>query len=116
MDTRRRLPRQPANWPGTYHFEGTPPTGQGPCCLIDISRMGAGVVLFGGVPADPIGRRLAVDVEGPCDGSIRIRIEGEVRHVTLGSSGGVRMGVEFVGLTQVEQAILDSLEQMQVTW
>jgi hypothetical protein len=28
----------------------------------------------------------------------------------------VRMGVEFVGLSDIEQAILDSLEQMQVAW
>jgi hypothetical protein len=41
-------------------------------------------------------------------------MEGQVRKVTLGSNGGVRVGVEFVGLTEMEQAILDSLEHTQV--
>ncbi|MCI4370987.1 MAG: PilZ domain-containing protein [Thermoplasmata archaeon] len=116
MSTRRRLPRQPANWPGSYHFDDDADIDGSSCCVVDVSRMGAGIEVYGDTPVDPIGRRLTVDVRGPAGGSIGIRMAGEVRNVALGGTGGVRMGVEFVGLSDIEQAILDSLEQMQVAW
>jgi len=118
MSTRRRLPRQPANWPGSYHFDDDVDVDvdEGSCCVVDVSRMGAGIEIYGDAPADPIGRRLTVDVRGPAGGSIGIRMAGDVRNVALSGTGGVRMGVEFVGLSDMEQAILDSLEQMQVAW
>jgi hypothetical protein len=78
--------------------------------------MGAGVEVFGDAPLDPLGRQLIADVRGPAGASMGLHIEGKVRNVSLGSSGGVRLGVEFVGLTDIEQAIVDSLEQMQIAW
>jgi hypothetical protein len=116
MSTRRRLPRQPADWPGRYHFEDVPDVLDNSCCVVDISRMGAGVEIFGDSPIDPIGRRVSIDVEGPSNGSIWIHMEGLVRNASSGPVGGVRIGIEFVGLSEVELAILDALEQMQVAW
>ena len=113
-DTRRRLPRQPADWPGTYEFAENV-TAHGSCRVVDISRFGLGVELHSSTPVDPIGKRLVVDVRGPASGSVSIHMEGLVRNVSRGQ-GGVRVGVEFVGLSPVELAILDSLEQMQVGW
>jgi hypothetical protein len=84
--------------------------------VVDVSRRGAGIEVYGDTPDDPIGRRLTVDVRGPAGGSIGIRMAGEVRNVAMGPTGSVRVGVEFIGLTDMEQAILDSLEQMQVAW
>ena len=55
-DTRRRLPRHLADWPGTYHFDDHPEVGGGTCRVLDISRMGAGVVVFGNTPVDPLGQ------------------------------------------------------------
>jgi hypothetical protein len=115
METRRRLPRQEADWPGKYHFAESD-AADGICRVVDISRMGIGVELFGSRPPDLIGKRLVVDVQGPAGGSVRIAMEGFVRHVVPISNGGIRVGVEFTGLTEVERAILDSLEQMQVGW
>jgi hypothetical protein len=104
------------DWQGTYTFVGDPAAREGRCSVVDISRMGTGVELFGDVPVDPIGKLLVVDVRGPAGGSIGIHIEGKVRNATTGSNGGARVGVEFVGLSDVEMSILDSLEQMQIAW
>ena len=114
--TRRRLPRQLADWPGTYHFDNDAEVATDTCRVMDISRMGVGVEVFGGTPIDPRGHRVTADIRGPAGGSIGLHMEGEVRNVGLGSSGGVRLGIEFVGLTDVEQSIVDSLEQMQIAW
>ena len=114
--TRRRLPRQLADWPGTYHFDNDAEVATDTCRVMDISRMGVGVEVYGDTPVDPIGHRLAADVRGPAGGSIGLHMEGRVRNVTLGSSGGVRLGIEFIGLTDIERAIVDSLEQMQIAW
>jgi hypothetical protein len=116
MSTRRRLPRQPADWPGRYHFEDVPDLLENTCRVVDISRVGAGIEVLGDTPLDPIGRRLIVDVEGPSNGSIWIHMEGIVRNASIRPSGRVRIGMEFVGLSEVERAILDALEQMQVAW
>jgi hypothetical protein len=115
-ETRRRLPRQPADWRGTYYFVEDDSVDPGECRVVDISRMGTGVELFGNAPTEPIGHRLAVDVGGPAGGSIAMHMEGVVRNATRVASGGLRLGVEFVNLSATEVAMLDSLEQMQIAW
>jgi hypothetical protein len=115
MLTRRRLPRHLADWPGTYHFDHLE-IADGDCRVLDISRMGVGVEVFGDTPVDPVGHRVIANVRGPAGGSIGIHMEGQIRNVSLGSAGGVRLGIEFVGLSDVEQGIVDSLEQMQIAW
>ena len=115
METRRRLPRQPADWPGKYHF-GESDKADGICRVVDISRMGIGVELIGERPHDPIGRRLVVEVQGPAGGSIRIFMAGEVRHVESMPNDGIRVGLEFTDLSDMELSILDALEQMQIGW
>src|ERR1700720_4194572 len=61
MEGRRRVPRVSADWPGRYRIEGDPPSDWGDCTIIDISVAGVGVELFGAVPEDLIGCRLAVE-------------------------------------------------------
>jgi hypothetical protein len=78
--------------------------------------MGSGIELFGDTPLDPLRHRLVIDVTEPTNASVGLRIEGEVRNVALGSSGGVRIGLEFGGLSADEQAILRSLEEMRLAW
>jgi hypothetical protein len=112
---RRRLPRHSAGWPGCYVFND-PTVEVGTCRVIDISRMGAGIEVFGDTPLDPIGQYLSVDVACPTGGSVGIHLEGEVRNVALGETGGVRVGLEFIGISEADQAILTSLERMQVAW
>jgi hypothetical protein len=78
--------------------------------------MGIGVELVGQRPRDAIGRHLVVEVQGPAGGSVRIAMEGTVRHIQPLANTGVRVGVEFTGLTDLELTILDTLEQMQIGW
>jgi hypothetical protein len=105
--------KQSADWFGSYRFEDDPQI-EGTCQIVDISQIGIGVELFGDTPFDPVRHRLAIDVQNPSGRSLRLHMEGQVRNITLGSNGGVRVGVEFGGLTEMEQAILSSLERMHV--
>jgi hypothetical protein len=73
----------------------------GDCRIVDISEGGAGIEAFGDMPDDPVGSRLQVNV--PCPGgSTGLKMEGVVRNVDSGRSGGVRLGIEFAGLSDWE--------------
>ena len=63
-----------------------------------------------------IGHRLVVQVHSPASQSISIRLVGEVRNVTEGGVGGIRAGLEFVGLSDVEREILKVIELLGVGW
>jgi hypothetical protein len=114
MDIRGSGNRQAADWPGRYRFEEDPDVGDGRCRLVDVSRVGAGVEVFGDTPINPIGHRVTVDVREPGDATIGVRLTGTVRNITLGHSGGVRIGVQFVEVSELGRAILDALEQVQI--
>jgi hypothetical protein len=116
MERRRRVPRQGVGWPGTYTAEGVVPTTPQECKVLDISVVGAGLEIFGMAPPDLIGRRIDVEVKTPSSGSVTIRMAGEVRNVGPGPSGGVRLGIEFIGLSDTERSILQALDFMQVAW
>jgi hypothetical protein len=73
----------------------------GDCRIVDISEGGAGIEAFGDMPDDPLGSRVQVNV--PCPGgSTGLKMEGVVRNVDGGRSGGVRLGIEFAGLSDWE--------------
>jgi len=68
-------------------------------------------------PSELVGRCLSVEVPAPTD-SLTIRLEGQIKNATTISSGTVRVGVEFVGLTEEERAIatvLDALTEADPT-
>ena len=92
---RRRRWRRSVNWEATYWFSDDPGAQAGPCRVIDVSELGAGVEVFGTIPADPVGRLLAVRVPGPAGGTMGFHIEGIVRDAAPGRTGGVRLGIEF---------------------
>lgn len=113
---RRRVPRTSAGWLGSYRFEDGPGLGEGRCRVLDISVMGAGVEVFDGAPQQPVGHRLAVDVQAWAGGSVSIGLIGVVRNARTGHAGGLRLGMEFVGLSETERSVLDALEMMQAFW
>ncbi len=113
---RRRVPRQVAGWFGKCIVEDDPGASWSECRVIDISIIGAGLEVFGFVYSDLVGRRLTVEVQAPTGASVSVRFTGEIKNAGVVPNGGVRLGLEFLGLSESERSILDMLEQMQVAW
>ncbi|HUZ09028.1 MAG TPA: PilZ domain-containing protein [Acidimicrobiales bacterium] len=116
MELRRRIPRQAAGWSGKYKIESDRRAEWHDCLVIDMSILGVGLALYGAVPTDLVGEQLVVEVDTPIGTSVSIRLVGEVKYVTSVPQGGVRVGLEFVGLSPTERSILNALELMQVAW
>ena len=111
MEYRRRATRQAASWAAFCHIEGESPAGWRDCEVIDISPLGLGVTFQHPQPWELVGRRISVDA--PAVGSsVNLRLEGEIRNAAPAMEGGVRVGIEFVGLTKGEQAITAVLSEM----
>ena len=94
-------------------MEDNPESGWSECQVIDISVLGVGVKLLGEVSNDLIGHRLVVQVQAPVGESVSIRLIGRVRNLSH-PEGGTRVGLEFVGLSETEQAILKVMELMKL--
>lgn len=108
------------SWSGRYIVEDDPASEWSECRVLDISVLGVGLELF---PIDHdedsgllVGHRLVVLVQAPVGESISVRLMGTVKNVGGGTQGGVRAGLEFVGLSDTEQAIVKVIEQLQVAW
>lgn len=86
------------------------------CRIVDISMLGAGIEVFHFPPNDVIGRRLDVDVEPPSSVSFSIHFVGEIKNLRGGTRGRVRVGLEFVDLSDDERSIVDMLERMHMNW
>jgi len=108
MEFRRRIPRLTAGWIGYCHFDGDPVEQSRECRILDISEFGVGIALQPPHGEALIGRHLSV--ETPTFGaSVNIRLEGTVRNVVYNDTGSVRLGIEFVGLTEVELSLVRAL-------
>jgi len=108
MEFRRRVPRQTAGWIGHCRMDGDPVDEARECRVLDISEFGVGILLHHPRSSELIGRH--VSVETPEHGvSVNIRLEGEVRNAVPVNDGSVRLGIEFVGLTQLEQSVVKAL-------
>ena len=113
---RRRVPRQEAGWIGKCIVDDDPEAAWFECRVIDVSIIGAGVEVFGIQHHSLVGRRLAVEVGAPSGASVSVRFVGEIKNAGTVPQGGLRIGMEFVGLSESERSILNMLEQMQVGW
>ena len=124
MENRRRAERQSALWMGRCHIEDEPSDLWRECAIMDVSALGVGIELFHPDPVDLLGlwqdeeirlhmsRRITVRLElGP---SVEMTVAGEVRNAGSEPDGIVRAGIEFVGLTEAERAIVDLLERRAV--
>jgi hypothetical protein len=45
-----------------------------------------------------------------------MQLRGEVRHAGPGECNGLRVGIEFVDVTEEERGYLDSLSELHAVW
>lgn len=83
------------------------------CEVIDISVLGLGVTFHHPEPWELVGRRITVDAATAGE-SVTVRLEGEIRNAAPTLEGEVRIGVEFVRLTEAGHAVPAFLNQMRV--
>jgi hypothetical protein len=106
---------------GFCHVEGESPNhvkGQSSrlwrgCGVFDFSTLGVGMDFRHPYPSDLVGRRITVRL--PVGGSFDITFTGEVRNTKAGPDEVVRVGIEFVGLSEDELYIVDLLELGSLT-
>jgi len=104
---RRLIPRQFVDWEGSYLIEGDPVQRWRDCRVLDISSAGAGLDLMDATVAEVEGRRRVF---------VNLRLVGETRHSGKTEGNAIRVGIEFMELTEVEQAFLDSLKRLDARW
>ena len=80
-----------------------------PCTIEEISRRGAGLVLYGGLDVR-VGQSVAIDVERIGPTAVGFRVTGVVRHVGARDElGGLRIGVQLSLDAPHEQRIAETL-------
>ena len=111
MKHRRRVARQPAGWDGTCDIQGDSAAGSRACRVIDISMLGLGITIDHPNPSELAGRLISVNLPG--DGScVNVRLDGQIKNATPTMSRDIRIGIEFVRLSETEQAITAVLSVM----
>jgi hypothetical protein len=111
MENRRRLHRQPAGWAASYQLAGESAVAWRDCRVVDISMRGIGITFEHPNPAELSGRLISVNLPG--DGScVNVRLEGEIKNATVTMSRDIRIGIEFIRLSETEQAITAVLSVM----
>jgi hypothetical protein len=111
MENRRRLQRQPAGWAASYQLAGDSAAGWRDCRVVDISTLGIGITFEHPDPTALSGRLISVNLPG--DGScVNVRLEGEIKNATVTMSRDLRIGIEFIRLSETEQAITAVLSVM----
>jgi PilZ domain len=105
----RRKPRHAAaGWSGRYRLQDAAAWRE--CTLVDISESGAGFQAYMlATDALPLTTAELELVDESRAGEDPIRLRGRVRHPTRSEEGHVRVGIEFVGLTQLEMQLLGML-------
>jgi hypothetical protein len=111
MENRRRAHRQPAGWAGSYRLAGDPVGAWRACQVVDISMLGIGIMFDHSNPSELSGRPISVNLPGD-GGCVNIRLEGEVKNATAMMNQGIRVGIEFMGLSETEKAITTVLSVM----
>jgi hypothetical protein len=115
LKIRRRNPRSNVSWPGMYLAEGCEGATWQSCFMFDMSVHGVGLELFGIVPIDLMGQRIAIQVQTPGGPAVSMPMVGQVRSIGPGQShGGVRVGLEFVSPLPTEHSLQEILDRMQM--
>jgi hypothetical protein len=112
---RRRRPRHgAAHWQGRYRFGGA--TAWRECELVDVSASGAGFQAFM-LPSDalPMAEVELELVDRADPEPDPLRFTGRIRHLARSSTGHVRVGVEFDGLSDLEGRLLAMLFRRDAT-
>ncbi len=114
MDFRRRVPRHAAGWSGSCRIDGEPVDQHWVCRVVDIADLGLAIQLQHPEGVHLVGRRISV--ESPTAGaSVSIRLEGDVRYAIPAGDDTVRLGIEFVGLTELEQTVVKALGILSIS-
>jgi hypothetical protein len=107
-ERRRRQRHAAAHWEGRYRFGGA--TAWRPCELVDVSATGAGFQAFilpsDAVPLADVELELVDRADPEPDA---VRLTGRIAHLTRSHAGHLRVGIEFVGLTDLEGRLLATL-------
>ncbi|HEY3672659.1 MAG TPA: PilZ domain-containing protein [Acidimicrobiia bacterium] len=111
---RRSGRRESAGWLGRYVPVESSGRDWSRCRVLDVSTGGAGLELLG--PGDQagalVGDRVVVDLQLVRSNMARVTLTGEVRHATR-IPVGVRVGLRFVDVGELERALLDRLVARQ---
>jgi hypothetical protein len=111
MENRRRHHRHPAGWAASYRLACEPVGGWHDCRVVDISMLGLGITFDHPNPSALSGRIISVNLPG--DGScVNVRLEGEIKNATATMGRDIRVGIEFIRLSETEQAITAVLSVM----
>ena len=102
----RRVLRREVEWPTKFQVEGERNLSWRECTVIDVSRGGAGLVLYDITPEEIKHRRLVIEVAVP---PATLRLRGDVRHSSAIDDGALRVGIAFGALSALERDMLDSL-------
>jgi len=103
---RRFLPRQFADWSGNYLIEDDHERRWRDCRVIDISSAGAGMEL----------------VDAPCEAAegshilIAVHLRGEIRHTGPPRGDRLRIGTQFVDLTEAQRNYVASFTDVEARW
>ena len=109
LGARRAAERDQAHWLGRYSVERCPELGSGQCRVVGVSLAGAGVELFGPAIDNTCGERLLLELQVVDPEPAGICLRGLIRSVDTTDQGGVRVGLEFVDLRDLERVVLASL-------
>jgi hypothetical protein len=111
MHNRRRIDRQPASWVGSCRFEGESDTSWRECRVVDISTLGLAVTFDYPTSSELQGRFILVNFSGDA-GAVNVRLEGEIKSAVPAINKEVRIGIEFIRVSETEQAIACVLAAM----
>jgi PilZ domain len=111
MENRRREHRRPAGWAASYRLADDPVGTWRDCRVVDISMLGLGITFDHPNPSELSGRLISVSLPG--DGScVNVRLDGEIKNAIATMGRDLRVGIEFIGLSETEQAITAVLSVM----
>jgi hypothetical protein len=107
-ERRRRTRHSAGHWQGRYRFGGAP--GWRSCELVDVSATGAGFQAFM-LPTDAAPMAdVELELVDRADPEVDpLRLRGRVAHLTRSNAGHVRVGMEFVDLTELEGRLVAML-------
>ena len=101
----------PPAGPPRISLAGEPDGAWRDCRVVDISMLGLGITFDHPDPSELSGRLISVNLPG--DGScVNVRLEGEIKNATVTMSRDIRVGIEFIRLSETEQAITAVLSVM----
>jgi PilZ domain-containing protein len=111
MRERRRVPRQhAATWSGCCRIDGDPTYSWRECDVFDVSALGVGIDVRISRPSGLVARRISVRVPSVLGPSIDLTLRGEVRNASAGEDGVIRVGIEFINLSEGELYLIDLLQ------